>query len=161
MNIEKLFMLSVVMSFIAFSTVAKLYILPRIKLMNRDGALTALIAPHTFRFIGLSFLIPGVVSPLLPSEFSIPAAYGDLVSAAMAIVAIWALSARSFWAIPFVWMFNVWGSADLLHALYLGQIGVHIPPGLLGAAYFIPTLIVPALLITHGLIFWVLLRPKQ
>jgi len=161
MNIEELFMLSVVMSFIAFGTVAMLFIWPRLRLMSRENALTALIAPHAFRFLGLSFLVPGVVSPLLSSEFSIPAAYGDLVAAALAIVTLWALAVRTSWSISLAWVFNLWGSADLLHALYLGQIGVHIPPGSLGAAYFIPTLIVPALLITHGLIYWVLLRPKQ
>lgn len=158
MNIEELFVLSVILSFIAFGTIAKLFIWPRLHLMSRDSALIALVAPHTFRFLGLSFLIPGVVSASLSSEFSIPAAYGDLVSAVLAIAAIWVLSARASWSIPFVWVFNLWGAADLLHALYLGEIGVHVGPGALGAAYFIPTLIVPALLITHGLIFWVLLR---
>jgi len=161
MNIEELFILSVALSFIAFGTVAKQYIWPRILLVSREDALIALVAPHAFRFVGLSFLIPGVVSPSLSSEFAIPAAYGDLGSAVLAIVAIWGLSARASWRIHFAWVFNLWGSVDLLHALYLGQIGVHVGPGALGAAYFIPTLIVPALLITHGLIFWVLLRRNK
>jgi hypothetical protein len=30
---------------------------------------------------------------------------------------------------------------------------------MLGAAFFIPTVFVPAALITHGLIFWLLVRP--
>jgi hypothetical protein len=60
-----------------------------------------------------------------------------------------------------VWLFNVWGTADLLNAIYQGQIGVHIGPESLGAAFFIPTVIVPALLVTHGLSFWVLLRAKR
>jgi hypothetical protein len=109
----------------------------------------------------MSFLIPGVVAPSLSSAFAAPAAYGDLVAAIFAVVATLALSARVSWAIPIVWVFNVWGAVDLLHAVYQGQIGVHIRPGSLGAAYFIPTLIVPPLLVTHGLIFWLLLRPKQ
>jgi hypothetical protein len=71
-----------------------------------------------------------------------------------------ALSARASWAIPIVWVFNVWGAADLLNAFYEGLIGVP-DPGSLGAAFFIPTVIVPPLLVTHGLIFWLLLRPKQ
>ena len=161
MNIDELFMLSVFMSFIAFGTVTRIFIWPRLLLASRVDALIALAAPHAFRFIGLSFLVPGVVSPSLSPEFSIPAAYGDLVSAVLAIVAVWALSARLSWSIPLVLVFNVWGAADLLHAFYLGKISVHIPPGSLGVAYFLPALLVPALLITHGLIFWVLLRPKQ
>jgi hypothetical protein len=59
-----------------------------------------------------------------------------------------------------VWVFNVWAEADLLNAIYQGQIGVRIGPESLGTAFYIPTVVVPALLVTHGLIFWLLLRPK-
>jgi hypothetical protein len=161
MNSEALFGLSVLMSFIAFGIVTKLYIWPRLRVMRREDALVPLVVPHTFRFVGLSFLIPGVVSPSLSLAFAIPAAYGDLVAAILAVVATLALSARASWAIPIVWVFNVWGAVDLLHAIYQGQIGVRIGPGSLGAAFFIPTVVVPPLLVIHGLIFWLLLRPKQ
>ena len=161
MTTAALFGLSVLMSFLAFGTVTKLYIWPRLRIMPREDALMALVAPHTFRFIGLSFLVPGVVSPSLSSDFAIPAAYGDFVAAMLALIATWTLYARQTWAVGLVWVFNVWGSLDLLNAIYEGQIGVGIGPGSLGAAFYIPTVIVPALLITHGLIFWMLLRPKR
>jgi hypothetical protein len=161
MTVGALFGLSVLMSFLAFGIVTKLYIWPRLQVMRREDALLPLVVPHTFRFVGLSFLVPGVVSPALPSAFAAPAAYGDLVAAVLAVIATWALSARLPWAIAIVWVFNVWGTADLLNAIYEGQIGVGIGPGSLGAAFYIPTVIVPPLLVTHGLIFWLLLRPKQ
>src|SRR5262245_31212187 len=147
------------MSFLAFGIVTGVYIWPRLRAMRRADALIPLVIPHTFRFVGLSFLVPGVVSPSLSPAFAIPAAYGDLVAAILAGVATLALAARASWSIPMVWVFNVWGALDLLHAFYQGQIGVGIVPGSLGAAFFIPTLVVPALLVTHGLVFWVLLRP--
>lgn len=155
-----LFGLSVLMSFLAFGIVTKLYILPRLRLMHREEAILPLVVPHTFRFVGLSFLIPGVVSPSLPSAFAAPAAYGDLVAAVLAVVATFALSARASWAVAMVWVFNVWGAADLLNAIYQGLIGVQIAPESLGAAFYIPTVLVPPLLVTHALIFWVLLRPS-
>ena len=161
MNIAALFGLSVLMSFVAYGIVTKLYIWPRLRVMPREDALTALVVPHTFRFVGLSFLVPGVVSPSLPSEFAAPAAYGDLVAAMLAVIATFALQARASWAIAIVWVFNVWGTLDLLNAIYNGQIGVRIDVRSLGAAFYIPTVIVPALLILHALIFWILLRPKQ
>jgi hypothetical protein len=161
MDIQALFGISVLMSFIAFGIVTKLYIWPRLSVVSREDALVALVVPHAFRFVGLSFLIPGVVSPSLSPAFAAPAAYGDLVAAILAIVATWALSARASLAIPAVWVFNLWGAADLLNAFYQGQIGVRIGPGSLGAAYFIPTVLVPPLLVTHGLIFWLLLRTKR
>src|SRR4030095_3134760 len=159
MDSNALFGLSILMSFIAFGIVTKLYILPRLRAMPRDHALIPLVVPHTFRFIGLSFLIPGVVSPSLSPAFAIPVAYGDLVAAILAVIATLALSARASIAVPIVGVLNVWGTIDLLHAIYQGQIGVHIGPESLGAAFYIPTVVVPALLVAHGLMFWLLLRP--
>src|SRR5262245_6215889 len=128
-NPEALFGISVLLCFIAFGIVTALYIWPRLKSMRREDALTALTVPHTFRFVGLSFLVPGVVSPSLPPAFAAPAAYGDLVAAILAGVATLALAARASWAIPIVWVFNVWGTVDLLHAICQGQIGVGIAAG--------------------------------
>src|SRR5262249_25017033 len=128
MSSDALFGLSILMSFLAFANVTKVYIWPRLRVMHRTNALMPLVIPHTFRFIGLSFLIPGVVSPSLPPAFAIPAAYGDLVAAILAGVATLALAARASWAIPIVWVFNVWGTVDLLHAIYQGQIPVGITP---------------------------------
>ena len=161
MSIDALFGLNILMSFLAFAIVTKVYIWPRLRVMSRTDALIPLVVPHTFRFVGLSFLIPGVVSPSLSPAFAIQAAYGDLVAAILAGVATLALAARAPWAIPIVWVFNMWGTIDLLHAIYQGQIRLGIAPGSMGAAYFIPTLVVPPLLVLHGLIFWLLLRPKQ
>jgi hypothetical protein len=160
MKVEALFGLSVLMSFLAFAIVTKLYILPRLRVMQREEALLPLVVPHTFRFVGLSFLVPGVVSPSLSPAFAVPAAYGDLVAAILAMVATLSLSARVPWAIALVWGFNVWGTVDLLNAIFQGQIGA-VGPGSFGAAFFIPTLVVPALLVTHALIFWLLLRPRK
>jgi hypothetical protein len=161
MGIQALFGLSVLMSFVAFGLVTKLYIWPRLRLLERDDALVPLVLPHTFRFIGLSFLVPGVVSTSLPSAFAAPAAYGDLVAAILAVAATIALSRRASLATLLVWLFNVWGSTDLLFAFYQALFGVRLDARMLGAAFFIPTAVVPPLLITHGLIFWLLIRPKQ
>jgi len=147
------------MSFVAFGLVTKLYIWPRLRTLERDDEILSLVLPHTFRFIGLSFLVPGVVSPLLPSAFAVPAAYGDLIAAILAIATSIALSRRWSLAISLVWLFNVWGTADFLFAFYQGVFGEQIDARMLGAAFFIPTVIVPAGLITHGLIFWLLVRP--
>jgi hypothetical protein len=83
-------------------------------------------------------------------------AYGDLITAVLALLAVVVL--KSGLGIALVWVFNLWGSADLLYAFYQGnQVGLE--PGQLGAAYFIVTVLVPLLLITHGLAFRLLLPP--
>jgi hypothetical protein len=161
MSVLAIFGISVMMSFVAFGIVTNLYIVPHLRNSSRENALIALIVPHAFRYVGLSFLVPGVVSPSLEQAFAIPAAYGDFCASILALIAIVALNARSHWAIPLVWLFNIWGFADLYFAIYQGVIGVGITPGSLGAAFFLPAAIVPPLLITHGLIFWLLLRASQ
>ena len=111
---EASFGLSVLLSFCAFGMVTILYILPRLRVMRREDAIAALVVPHAFRFIGLSFLVPGAVSSSLPPAFAMPAAYGDLVAAILALISVLALSIRTFWTISIVWIFNMWGAVDLL-----------------------------------------------
>ena len=117
--------------------------------------------PIPFGSLASPFWFQALVSPSLPQAFAVPAAYGDLVAAILAIVSTIALARRARFAILLVWLFDVWGTADLLFAFYQGQFGAQLDPRMLGAAFFIPTVIVPPLLITHGLIFWLLVRPKH
>ena len=151
-----LFGISIAFGFLVWGIVAARYLWPALRQQPRANALRPLLLLHSFRFIGLAFLVPGVVSPDLPAGFARPAAYGDLIAAALALLALAGLQSRL--GIGLVWMFNLWGSADLLYAYYQGRVGVGVEPGQLGATYFIPTVVVPLLLITHGLVFWLLLR---
>jgi hypothetical protein len=147
---------SVALGFMGWGVIAARYLWPVMRNQPLAEAVRPLLLLHSFRFIGLAFLVPGVVSPDLPGAFARPAAYGDLIAALLALLALAGL--RSRLGIVLVWVFNVWGSADLLYAFYQGVIGVGLEPGQLGAAYFIPTVVVPLLLITHGLVFRLLLR---
>ena len=125
--------------------------------LPRSDALKALVFPHCFRFVGLAFLIPGVTSEVLDSRFANPAAYGDLLAALLAFL-IMALHYRWAMAIPLVWIFNLEGTLELLNAVFQGR--RFIPDGHCGATYFIPAIIVPALLVTHFMIFPILIRPN-
>jgi hypothetical protein len=149
------FFTSIAFSFVAWGMVAKRYIWPRLRVLPRAEALRPLLILHSFRFIGLVFLVPGVVSPELPPAFAHSAAYGDIVAATLALLAL--ASLRRGAGIVIAWSFNLWGSADLLNAFYQAN-GAGLMAGQLGAAYFIPTFLVPLLLITHGLAFRILLQ---
>jgi hypothetical protein len=158
MNPLALFGASILASFVSSAVAARLFAWPRLQNTQPNRALTVLVAPHMFlRFIGLGFLVPGVVSPLLPLGFAIPAAYGDFIAGILAIVATIALVNRTSWANKSVWLFNIWGAADLVFAFYQGR-QVGIQPGMLGASFFIVTALVPPLLVTHALIFGLLAR---
>ena len=160
MNSKLIIGISVVFCFVAFGRVAQLYIWPRLQVLAREDALNILIIPHMFRFAGLSFLTPGVVSPDISPAFANPAAYGDLAAAMLAVIATFALTARASWALAAVWLLNIEGAIDLLFAYYQGVIGVRLPPGALGSAFYIPTLIVPPLLVTHLMMFRFMLRSE-
>jgi hypothetical protein len=158
MDVRLLFGLSALLSLVSSGVVAQLYVWPRLRTVERQRALLLLIAPHLFlRFIGLSFLIPGVTSEVLPAAFAVPAAYGDLIAGILAIIATVALWTRASAGVPLAWVFNVWGAADLLFAIYQGQ-RLEITPGAWGATFYIPTAIVPPLLVTHFLMLRLLLR---
>jgi hypothetical protein len=149
------FFVSIAFSFIAWGIVAARFIWPKLQVRTRAEALKPLLMLHSFRFVGLSFLVPGVVSPELSSGFAHSASYGDLIAATLALLSLASLSRRAGFVIA--WIFNLWGTADILNAFYQAN-GAGLVPGQLGAAYFLPTLIVPLLLITHGLAFRILLQ---
>ncbi len=149
------FFVSIAFSFIAWGIVATRYIWPKLRLLPRTEALRPLLILHSFRFIGLAFMVPGVVAPALPSAFAHSAAYGDLIAATLALLALATLPHRT--GVVIAWIFNLWGSGDLLNAFYQAN-NAGVMAGQLGATYFIPTIVVPLLLITHGLAFRILLQ---
>jgi len=158
MTPQFLFFASIAFSFIAWGILVSQYIWPALRLRQRSDALRPLLIVHSFRFIGLAFLVPGVVSPDLPAAFAQSAGYGDVIAATLALLSLLSLPRKA--GAVLVWIFNLWGLADLLNAFYQAN-NAGLSPGQLGAAYFIPTLIVPLLLITHGLAFRILLQHQN
>src|SRR5215831_14521242 len=154
------FFVSIAFSFIAWGIVTGRYIWPELRLRQRAEALRPLLILHSFRFIGLAFLVPGVVSPDLPPAFAHSAAYGDIIAAMLALLSLLFLPSAA--GVAAAWIFSLWGSADILNAFYQAN-HAGLLAGQLGAAFFLPTLIVPLLLITHGLAFRILLqhRPER
>jgi hypothetical protein len=154
MSLRAIFGLQVLLSLVGYSLIARFYVAPRLAALPLSAALTPLLLLHAFRHIGMVFLVPTVVGPALPAAFAVPAAYGDLLAALLALLAIAALRGSWILAIPLVWLFNVEGTLDLLNAFYQGlRNDVQ-----LGAAYYIPTFAVPALFVTHAMIFAMLVR---
>src|SRR6201984_560684 len=155
-----LFAVSSAFGLAVWGAVAWHYIWPALRESPSPENLKPILLLHGFRFLGLAFLLPGVVSPELPAAFAQPVAYGDFITAILALLALAALGSRTGTALP--WVFNIFGTADLLFAFYQGgRISLPETPGLLGAGYFILMVYVPLLLITHGLAFRILLRTKS
>ncbi|HEV2703238.1 MAG TPA: hypothetical protein VGV09_16545 [Steroidobacteraceae bacterium] len=153
------FAASVALGLLAWGAVSRNYIWPGMRERPLQAAVRPILHLHLFRYIGLAFTVPGVAGANLQRAFAAPAAYGDLIALGLAWVALVAGSGR--YSRIAIWAFNLWGTADLLFAFYQGTIGVGIDPASLGAAWFIPTIVVPLALCTHVLVFASLLRTSR
>src|SRR6202023_3334210 len=141
-NLNLPFVLSVIGACIASFVVVKLYVWPTLRSLPRYNSLPILASVHAFRFLGMNFIVIGFVSPALSSAVGDQIAWGDFVAAVLALFSIAALTWRWAFAIPIVWILNLWGTADLLNAYYKGVTQV-ADVGLFGAAIYIPALFVP------------------
>lgn len=123
------------------------------------NSLAILVIPHSFRYIGLSFLITGITASPLDMRFAAPAAYGDLITAVLALIAVAALLAKFRYALILVWLFNIIGFVDFIVAVTQGL--RYTEPSEMGATYFIPILGVPLFFVLHLVIFWLLITKKE
>ncbi len=153
MDARAIFGLQFVLSVVAWGLLARWLLSPWLKEKSQHEALFWLTVPHAFRHVGMVFLVPGVVAQPLPESFANPAAYGDLLTGVLALLALIALRTSWTGAVVLVWLFNTVGTVDLLNALR----HVDVAPDF-GAAWYIPTFLVPLLLVTHFMIFARLLR---
>ena len=153
MNVEQIFGLQFFLSIIVISFLMKWKVSPWLNKQPQYKALFYLTIPHAFRHIGMVFLVPGLQFDNLPSSFATPAAYGDLAAGLLAFIALIFLHYQWRYALMIVWIFNIVGTFDLLNALR------HIDvAGYFGASWYIPTFLVPHLLVTHYMIFIRLLK---
>ena len=108
----------------------------------------------------MTLMVSYMVDSKLPREFLSSAAYGDLLEAALAFASIFTL--RSQWrvAIPLVWATNTWGFVDLLNGLR-GLLQVNVPSFNLASFFYIYTFYAPLVIVSHLMIFWVLIKPRS
>src|SRR3954467_13127524 len=157
MSPETIFRIHLILGYVAWLLCFRVYILPKLRSMGRVEAHRAIATLHSFRFFGLVFILPGVVGPNLPAGFAVFAAYWDLATGVLAMLALLTVRIRPlFWM--FVVAFNLVGTADLILDYYHAVQG-NLPAvaGQLGATYVIPIIYVPLLMITHVVAFYLLL----
>ena len=155
-----IFNLHLVLGYVAWMLCFRAYFLPKIKSMDQVEVHRAIATLHSFRFFGLVFILPGMVGPNLPASFTAFAAYWDLATGVLAMLALLTIKIRPlFWM--FVAAFNVVGVIDLILDYYHAiKIGLPAMAGQLGVTYAIPIIYVPLLMITHVTALYLLLRPK-
>ncbi|MGH9510942.1 MAG: hypothetical protein ACRD2U_02280 [Terriglobales bacterium] len=159
MSPQTIFQIHLVLGYVAWLLCFRVYILPRLKAMSNVEAHRAIATLHSFRFFGLVFILPGIVGNL-PAGFAAFAAYWDFATGVLAILALLTVRIRPlFWL--FVVAFNLVGALDLILDYYHAvRAGLPAMVGELHAAYAIPIIYVPILMITHVMAFYLLLRPQ-
>ena len=153
-NFDRVLPLNLIANTAIFYVAARLYLLPLISRVRPQQILVPILLMHSTRHLGMMFLTRGATYPGLPQEFAYPAAFGDLVTAIIAFVAIPLVLRGSALAKPMVWTFNIFGTIDLLAAITTATI--YNAPVAMGPAYWIPAFWVPLLLVTHYVTFIVL-----
>jgi hypothetical protein len=160
MSPNTIFNIQLILGYFAWMLCFGAYFMPRLKSMDLVDAERAIATLHSFRFFGLVFIMPGLVSPELPANFATFAAYWDLATGVLAILALLTVRIRPlFWL--FVAAFNLVGVIDLVLDYYHAiRVGLPVQAGQMGTAYAIPIIYVPILMITHVVAFYLLLRPQ-
>ena len=153
---DRVLTLNLVANTAIFYVAARLYLLPQLSRLRPKQVLVPILLLHSMRHLGLMFLTRGATYPGLSSEFAYPAAFGDLLTAIIAFVAIPLVLRGSRKAKPVVWTFNIFGIVDLLAAITTATI--YNAPVAMGPAYWIPAFWVPLLLVTHYATFLLLWR---
>jgi hypothetical protein len=160
MSTGLLFQTQLVLGYVAWLLCFATYIWPWLKSTSRIEAHRAIATLHGFRFFGLVFVLPGIVSPDLPAGFANFAAYGDFATGILALLALLTVRIRLlFWL--FTVAFNLVGMIDLVVDYYHAvQVDLPAHAERLGATYAIPIIYVPLLMITHIAAFYLLARPQ-
>ena len=153
---DRVLTVNLVLNTAIFYVAARLYLLPLVSRVRPQQILVPILLLHSMRHLGLMFLTRGATFPGMPPQFAYPAAFGDLITAVLAFAAIPLVLRGSRLAKPAVWIFNIFGTLDLLNAITCATI--YNAPVAMGPAYWIPAFWVPLLLVTHYVTFVLLGR---
>ena len=159
LNTFQILILQSTLGIIACSVLVRLYFTSALEKFGFKRVLTFLLTIHLFRYVGSTVLVSEIADPNLPRAFAVQIAYGDIISGILAIVAIfWIIRKEENSLLP-VWLFNSIGLLDLLNMMVqstmIGLTGVSYN---LGATWFVVTVYVPVLIISHLVIFWMLFK---
>lgn len=154
--LDRILTLNLVGTTVVFYAAAKIYLLPRLDRLSPRSVLIPILLLHSLRQLGLMFLTRGATYPGLPWQFAYPSAFGDFVTAMLAFICIPLVIRDQAQARTLVWVFNVFGTLDLIVAIILATI--YGAPAFMGPAYWVPAFWVPALLVTHYVTFVILLK---
>lgn len=157
MNPTPLFVMQFAWFLVAWTTIAIVLVAPRLAAIPRERALAVVLAPQMFRVLGVGLLVPNL-APGLPMEFALPTAIGDTTTALLAWAALLAVHTESPHARRLAWACTIVGAGDLAIALpHAARIEA---ARYLAAQWFVPTVAVPLMIVSHVMTARVLLASR-
>jgi hypothetical protein len=157
--LDRILTLNLICTTVIFAVAARLYILPNLSGWKIEQVLVPMLLLHSLRHLGMMFLTPGAIYAGMPPQFAYPAALGDFITAILAFTAIPLVLKNLMAAKPLLWLFNAFGTIDLITAISLATI--FQAPLFMGPSYWIPAFWVPSLLVTHYIMFHILIRDPR
>ena len=152
-----IFWMQLLVSLVVCTIVVAWYVWPYLSKLSLNAALIPLLFVHVPRYVGMTLLVPYMMDPKLPKDFLFGAAYGDLLEAVLALVCLFALRSNWRFTVPLVWVTNTWGFLDLLNGVR-GVLTINVPSFNLGTIWYIYTFYAPVVVVSHVLIFMILIK---
>jgi len=143
---------------VVWSVVATVLVAPRLPEHDVDRRLAVWLTPQLFRVLGTGLLVPHL-APDMPRAFAVPTAVGDTLTAGLALLALVALHVRSRHARALAWTCTILGSADVTIALaHAARIEA---ARYLAAQWYVATVMVPLMIVSHVMVFRTLLARRR
>jgi hypothetical protein len=155
------FPIQFLMSALVYSVLAVRWVWPWATRRPLHEALVPLVALHALRAIGLFYAIPGTVDDTVPQSVGTLIGLGDLTTAVLALAALVAMRPGSRLGRALLWTFNIVGFLDLGHGAWEGMIKYQVNLHSIPALWWIVTFLIPALVVSHIVMFALLLRGDE
>jgi len=139
---------------IVYFTLALIFLIPRLLQLSLNFVATILLIPHLFRFIALeiySALENGNAGGSV--EIYTTLIYGDVATAILAIISVWALKLRWHFAKSMVWTTIIFGVIDQILAAY-SVLSTGVGETISDLTWFSFAFFVPLLWVSSVLLIW-------
>ena len=139
---------------IVYLTLASIFLIPKLSHLSLNFVATILLIPHLFRFIALeiySALENGNAGGSV--EIYTTLIYGDVATAVLAIISVWALKLSWSFTKPIVWTTIIFGVIDQILAAY-SVLSTGVGETISDLTWFSFAFFVPLLWVSSVLLIW-------
>ncbi len=144
-------------SIIAYALVFFWYVQPRLAKLPFAAAVAPMLLVQVFRLLGFTLLVVGQTDPSVSRSTLEALAYGDMLAAISALVAVLALRSQSSLAVPLIWIFTIIGFADVANVGRLA-INADLFNYYIGVMWLVAIVYFPLVIISHVYIVYRLLN---